>query len=272
MSKRPEEYSRAQLIDLVSTLETQLNDAVGLDAAPDTEVATLITELKTSARNMEDQLVALYADMERRTDIETDATVTAALAEKDAQIATLQKVAAKHRDDAETIAGLRKSLVKAQDHVAAMRSEMAVKAGASAVNLASAMQAEALDQPIYVTLHNETFDMSDASGVHACREAVSRTMAETGIMLVKLLQHRQAQEQFRELTSVLPGGGHNTARMAQLGQAMGEASQRLTSTYVEGQDVSKLVNRLHQERGLVDQCIQALNVLDMDTRRNGKAD
>ncbi len=273
MSKRPQDYTKAQLIDLVSNLEAQLNDTYGVDEAPDNDITSLMTQLKSSAQTMDEQMVVLYEDIETRNGQPTVESLQESIASLEAELATVRAEAAANTD-AETIAGLREALAAAEAQLAAPTTgRTAVAApGITAGELAKGMHVEGLDQPIYITLHGQTHDLADPNGVQACRESLSNTLAESGIMLARLMQHRHAQELFRELSSSLPGGGHNTARMAKLGQAIGTASQRLRQTYVDGRTVSQLVGRLTQERGLIDQCIQVLTSLDMETRRHGKGD
>jgi rubrerythrin len=279
MTIRPEDYTKAQLIDLVGDLESRLNETYSVDPAPGADQSALVTELQASVASLQAQLDAANAEKAQREQESPVAQLQETIANLEAQLSTAQADLAKREDEA-AVAALRDTIASLEAQVTTLTAErqalqQAQSAAAStqpAGDLAKAMQATDLDQPIYVTLHGTTYDLTEAAGVQACRDTVSRTLGDTGIMLVKLLQHRAAQEKFRELSSVLPGGGHNTARMTQLGQAIADASQRLTETFVDGKAVSQLISRLYQDRGLLDQCLQSLQTLDMDTRRHAKGD
>lgn len=287
MTKRPEDYTKAQLIDLVGNLETRLNEVYGVTEVPGADAAALVMELKATIGNMEQQISALQAEKAQRATEPSADYFQATIQQLESEVASL-KQAQGHQQDAETtIAGLTETVAQLEAQMTALHQErqtLQAQLDAQAqtpvspagsqptADLARAMQASDLDQPIYATLHGTTYDLTEAAGIQACREALSHTLADTGIMLVKLLQHRVAQERFRELSSTLPGGGHHTARMAQLGQAIADASQRLTETHVDGKAVSQLISRLYQERALFEQCVQALQALDMETRRHVKGE
>jgi uncharacterized small protein (DUF1192 family) len=282
MTIRPEDYTKAQLIELVGSLEARLNDAYGVEETTGADVA-LVAELRAQIASLEAQMAALQADREQRDQGPSVDALQQTIRNLEAQVSSLQDDLAKRADEA-TVATLQATIADLQGQLTSLTAERdnlkqskaltpAPTAGTKpAADLAAAMQATDLDQPIYVTLYGTTYDLTEAAGVQACREAVNQTLGDTGIMLVKLLQHRAAQERFQELSSTLPGGGHNTARMAQLGQAIADASQQLTKSFVDGKAVSQLVSRLYQERGLLDQSIQSLQTLDMETRRHAKGD
>jgi ABC-type transporter Mla subunit MlaD len=301
MSKRPEDYTKAQLIDLVGNLETRLNEVYGVDEVPGADAAALVMELKATIGNMEQTISALRAEQEQRLQTPASDASVETIRNLEAQVAELTAAAGKTDESAATIAGLQATIANQEATIGsqtatiagleatvstltadrqALQAQLDAKPQAPApqpgskpsADLAKAMQASDLDQPIYATLHGTTYDLTEAAGIQACRDAVDHTLGDTGIMLVKLLQHRVAQERFRELSSTLPGGGHNTARMAQLGQAIADASQRLTETHVDGKAVSQLIGRLYQERSLFDQCVLSLQALDMETRRHAKGD
>jgi hypothetical protein len=268
-------------------MEAQLNalyaekaeQAEKAQTADGSAAAAEVADLKASLASMEAQLNALYAEKAEqaeapaadglqetiRTLEERQQKTEAELAQRNEEATGLKATVADLEGQIRALQAERETLTKAQ--TAAPQS-----GSRPAADLAAAMQATDIDQPIYVTLHGTTYDLTEAPSVQACRDAVVSTLGDTGVMLVKLLQHRVAQERFRELSSTLPGGGHNTARMTQLGKAIADASQRLAGTFVDGKAVSQLVSRLYQERGLLEQCIQSLQSLDMETRRHAKGD
>lgn len=288
-TKRPEDYTKSQLIDLVGNLESRLNEVYGVTEVPGADAAALVMELKATIGNLEQQVTALQADKDQRANEPSVDTYKETIAKLEAEVTGLKQAQSKQDEAASTIEGLQAIISNLEGQVAMisgerqkLQAELDAKAQAPApapqtgsqptADLAKAMAATDLDQSIYATLHGTTYDLTEASGVQACRDAVSHTLGDTGIMLVKLLQHRVAQERFRELSSTLPGGGHNTARMAQLGQAIADASQRLTETHVDGKAVSQLISRLYQERALFEQAVQFLQTLDMETRRHAKGE
>lgn len=102
------------------------------------------------------------------------------------------------------------------------------------------------------------FALATPEGIAASQAELTAALAEAGRLLTALTDHRRAKQDVDALMAKVQSGTLEVDEVIAVGQALAEARLCLQQTIVDRQQLSDLIDRLQEDRDLLDQYIEHL--------------